>query len=353
MISIRGLVKAFGNTTAVSDLDLEVQRGEFLALLGPSGCGKTTTLRCIAGLESIDKGEIVVDGRTVATSSKSLAPEDRGIGMVFQSYALWPHMTVYQNVAFGLKLKGLSKAIVIERVAAILDLVGLSGLSDRGVSQISGGQQQRVSLARALVLEPKVLLFDEPLSNLDAVLRERMRFEIRHIQQRLGITSVYVTHDQQEAFVIADRILVMQSGKVIQNADPVEIYNQPKTRFVAEFVGLVNLFPGTVTIDSGGVGSVTLEAGLQLECKVTGHEVGQSVNLIIRPEEVVIFQGPEQGTNIFEALVVRSAFLGSYTDVYLQGQGMEIRAQSSPPRLWLPNQSVKVKLPPEKIILTK
>ncbi len=352
MVSIRGLVKRFSNVSAVAGIDLEVQRGEFVALLGPSGCGKTTTLRCVAGLEGIDEGEIIVDGHSVSTSSASIPPEKRGIGMVFQSYALWPHMTVFQNVAFGLKLKGMNKHEISERVNKILDLVGLSGLGDRGVSQLSGGQQQRVSLSRALVIEPKVLLFDEPLSNLDAVLRERMRFELRQVQQRLGITSIYVTHDQQEAFVIADRILLMHQGKIIQEGKPEEIYNRPRSKFVAEFVGLVNLFEGTVVTNHPTGINVQLATGLELQCDDRSFSPDQLVNLIIRPEEIIILEGPTREANVFKAKVKRLVFLGSYADAYLQVDGVELRAQVSPPRALSLEQEVNIRISPSKIILT-
>ncbi|MGD9360508.1 MAG: ABC transporter ATP-binding protein, partial [Desulfobacterales bacterium] len=214
-IEIQGLFKRFKNVVAINHIQLEVKKGEMLTLLGPSGCGKTTTLRCIAGLERPDEGDIIIDGKPML-SQGFVQPSKRGIGMVFQNYAVWPHMKVYNNVVYGLKLQRLSRQSIKEKAQTVLKLVGLDGLEDRYPAQLSGGQQQRVALARALVGNPKVLLLDEPLSNLDAKLREELRFEIKSLVRRMGITSVYVTHDQAEAMVISDRIAVMESGNVVQ-----------------------------------------------------------------------------------------------------------------------------------------
>lgn len=351
MVSICGLFKQFGNVFAVAGIDLQVQRGEFVALLGPSGCGKTTTLRCIAGLERIDGGEIIIDGKQVSTPSASLPPERRGIGMVFQSYAIWPHMTVRQNIAFGLKIKGFSKQEINEQVNAILDIVGLTGLGKRGVGQISGGQQQRVALARALVIEPKVLLFDEPLSNLDAQLRERMRFELRHLQQRLGITSIYVTHDQQEAMAIADRIVLMHSGKIVQAGTPQEIYYQPATRFAAEFVGIANLLLGTVVESNDSGTTVRLISGHNLYSEAKGFSKDQMVTLVIRPEEIIVLDKPSGGTNVLQLRVIRSALLGTHSDVYLKLDKVELRVQMMPARVWSQGKEVQVQIPSSRIIL--
>ena len=244
-----GLVKMFGTVTAVNDLSFEAKAGEFLTLLGPSGCGKTTTLRLVAGLERPDRGEIQVGGRLLssATSGLFVPPERRGMGMVFQSYAIWPHMTVFENVAFPLQELRVPRAEIRERVMTILGTVGLGELHARPAPMLSGGQQQRVALARALVSNPEVLLLDEPLSNLDARLREEMRFELREMQAKLGITSVFVTHDQAEAMTLSDRIVVMNAGRIEQEGSPQEVYQRPSTRFVMDFLGRANHLPARPT----------------------------------------------------------------------------------------------------------
>jgi iron(III) transport system ATP-binding protein len=241
-LTLTNVVKRFGHLTAVDHLNLDVQEGEFLTLLGPSGCGKSTTLRLIAGLERPNEGTIKLGDRIMSSGESRVftPPEKRGMGMVFQSYAVWPHMTVAQNVGFPLKLRRVPRAEQQERVSNALRMVGLEGLESRGATQLSGGQQQRVALARALVHNPSVLLLDEPLSNLDAKLREQMRLELRLLQRRLQITTIFVTHDQAEAMVLSDRIIVMNHGHVEQIGGPDEIYERPNTRFVMDFVGRVN-----------------------------------------------------------------------------------------------------------------
>src|SRR5262245_58127938 len=244
-----GLVKAFGPLIAVNTLSLEAKAGEFLTLLGPSGCGKTTTLRLIAGLERPDRGEIHLGDRLLSSATTGLfvPPERRGMGMVFQSYAIWPHMTVFENVAFPLRELRRPRTEIRERVMAILNTVGLGALADRPAPMLSGGQQQRVALARALVSNPQVLLLDEPLSNLDARLREEMRFELRDMQARLGITSIFVTHDQAEAMTLSDRIIVMHAGRVEQGGRPEDVHQRPRTRFVMDFLGRANQLPARLT----------------------------------------------------------------------------------------------------------
>ena len=243
-LALIGLGKNFGATPAVTDVSLSLRPGEFVSLLGPSGCGKTTTLRMIAGFMKPTTGRIEVNGQVVSSPASVVAPERRGMSMIFQSYAIWPNMTVGQNVAFGLKLRRISAAEVTERVNRILDTVQLRHLRDRYPAELSGGQQQRVALARAIVIEPEVLLLDEPLSNLDANLREEMRGEIRRLHDSFQITTVYVTHDQAEAMVTSDRIVVMNHGRIEQVDDPVSLYRQPRTRFVAGFIGRTNLLDG-------------------------------------------------------------------------------------------------------------
>ena len=244
-IEIQNLFKRFKEVVAINRIGFEVNQGEMLTLLGPSGCGKTTTLRCIAGLEKPDEGDIVIDGKPML-SQGFVPPSKRGIGMVFQNYAVWPHMKVFNNIVYGLKLKKVPRPEIQEKAHKVLELVGLEGLEDRYPSQLSGGQQQRVALARALVTNPKVLLLDEPLSNLDAKLREELRFEIKSLVRRMDITSVYVTHDQAEAMVISDRIAVMDSGNVVQLGKPKEIYEKPANKFVADFIGTTNFIAGEI-----------------------------------------------------------------------------------------------------------
>ena len=245
MLSLRGVAKSFGETAAVEDVDLEVAAGEFLTLLGPSGCGKSTLLRIIAGLVEADRGQVRLDGEEI----QDLPAHRRRTAMVFQSYALFPHMTVERNTAFGLVMRGLERSRIERRVAETLALVELDGLGGRYPRELSGGQQQRVALARALVTEPRVLLLDEPLSNLDAKLRDRLRIELRALQRRLGLTTVFVTHDQAEAMALSDRIAVMSKGRLIETGTPEEIYSRPQSRFAAEFVGIANLLSGTLSDD--------------------------------------------------------------------------------------------------------
>ena len=260
-IEVKDLVVRYGKVLAVRGVSLSVAAGEHLTLLGPSGCGKTTTLRAIAGLEKPESGEIRIDGAVVYSSSPrvQVPPEKRGLSMVFQSYAIWPHMTVFDNVAYGLRVRRVSDRELAEKVKWALELVQMGELGDRSASKLSGGQQQRVALARAFVFSPSVLLFDEPLSNLDAKLRAEMRIEIKELQRRLGITSVYVTHDLEEALAISDRIVVMKDGVVEQIGSPAEIYDLPRNAFVADFVGSANLIRGRHRPDLSREGSVVLE----------------------------------------------------------------------------------------------
>lgn len=349
-VSLRKLTKRYGDFTAVDGIDLDIADGEMLVLLGPSGCGKTTTLRCIAGLEDVSGGQILMGDRVVSQPGRSIAPEQRNIGMVFQSYAVWPHLTVFENVAFGLRRKRVSTADIGRRVNATLGVVGLSGSGERSVSKLSGGQQQRVALARAIVLEPQVLLFDEPLSNLDAKLRERMRFELRQLQQRLGITSIYVTHDQQEAMVIADRIALMHEGHIDQIGTPVDIYEQPASLFGAEFLGLANIWPGQV-IDDGNPLSVRTAGALELSTAGHGFRAGDFVHVMCRPEHVTILRDSIDRPNAFRAKVAQVVFLGNLADIYVEIGDLRLRGQFSPPQIWPTGMDVWVHLPPERLVL--
>ena len=285
-----GLVKTFGSVVAVNDLSFEAKAGEFLTLLGPSGCGKTTTLRLVAGLERPDRGEIQVGDRPLSSTESGLfvPPERRGMGMVFQSYAIWPHMTVFENVAFPLQELRVPRAEIRERVMAMLGTVGLGALHARPAPMLSGGQQQRVALARALVSNPQVLLLDEPLSNLDARLREEMRFELREMQARLGITSIFVTHDQAEAMTLSDRIVVMNAGRIEQEGTPEEVYQRPSTRFVMDFLGRANHLPARIAKgEDGGLMAEVDESGFRLPLAGSvSFSIGQEVLLAFRPEAV-------------------------------------------------------------------
>jgi iron(III) transport system ATP-binding protein len=309
-VSLKGLSRRYGDVAAVDDLSLEVKPGELVALLGPSGCGKTTTLRLVAGFLAPEAGEIWVGERCLSSPATVVPPERRRMAMIFQSYALWPHMTVAQNVAYGLRFKrGVAAADRDRRVAEMLRIVQLAGFEARYPGELSGGQQQRVAVARALVVEPEILLLDEPLSNLDANLREEMRFEIRRLHEAFGITTLYVTHDQAEAMVISDRIAVLERGRVAQVGTAVEIFLQPRTRFVAEFIGKTNLVEGVaVGPDNVALGPLRLRVGG--ERLVTGARVAVS----IRPHDIALGGVPPAGANSLDGTIERASFLGDTVD---------------------------------------
>ena len=293
---------------AVKDANLEIKPGSFVTLLGPSGCGKTTTLRMIAGFESPDEGEIYLGGEPI----NELTPNKRDTAMVFQSYALLPHYNIFDNVAYGLKLRKLDKAVIKEKVTNILKLVGLEGMEARMTNQLSGGQQQRVALARALVLEPGVLLFDEPLSNLDAKLRVSMRTEIRRIQQEAGITAIYVTHDQSEAMALSDQIIIMEKGVVAQIGTPQEIYYHPANEFVADFIGEANFLRGKLTEKKGNAGKAVIEGSTVEVAGVGNMEQGGKCTLVLRPESAVL---ADKGQ--LPCKVIVSCFMGSYQNYHV------------------------------------
>ena len=293
---------------AVHDTSLDIEPGSFVTLLGPSGCGKTTTLRMIAGFESPDEGEIYLGGEPI----NALTPNKRDTAMVFQSYALLPHYNIFDNVAYGLKLRKMDKETIKTKVTNILGLVGLEGMEARMTNQLSGGQQQRVALARALVLEPGVLLFDEPLSNLDAKLRVTMRTEIRRIQQEAGITAVYVTHDQSEAMAISDKIIIMEKGVVAQMGTPQEIYYHPKSEFVADFIGEANFLRGELITKNGKDGAARIN-GMKVDVKDIGNfSVGDPCTLALRPESAVIADKGQLPCD-----VILSCFMGSYQNYHV------------------------------------
>jgi iron(III) transport system ATP-binding protein len=322
MLDVSHLVREFANgqgrrVQAVRDVSFSVPRGEFFTLLGPSGCGKTTTLRAIAGLERPEGGEIVFAGTTLYSAAKRIMipGRRRNIGMVFQSYAIWPHMSVFENAAFPLRVAKKPEKEIAEKVARILAMVSLDGMEDRRATQLSGGQQQRLALARALVNAPQLLLLDEPLSNLDAKLRERMRFELKRLQRDLGLTTIFVTHDQNEALALSDKIAVMSAGEIVQIGTPREIYDRPRTQFVADFIGSTNLFEGIVLSVLDGRHVVRTAIGHVAAQATESFSEGTSVLVSIRPEQISLCDG---GGQAHEATVLGRVFLGERQDIELR-----------------------------------
>ncbi len=350
------ITKTFGPMVAVDHITFTAEAGKLLTLLGPSGCGKTTTLRLIAGLEELETGEISVGGRVLASADAKIftPPEKRGMGMVFQSYAVWPHMTVFENVSYPLKLRNVSKEVIKAKVKHALELIDLQGLEDRPGTLLSGGQQQRVALARALVFEPEILLLDEPLSNLDAKLREQMRIELKALQQRIGVTTIYVTHDQAEAMVLSDRIVVMNAGRVEQLGSPSQIYESPKTKFVVDFIGKVNYVPGKVleVVRSRCVVRTIQADGASFECKaIEGIGTGDSVLATIRPEDITLYQAaPQQGTNVWGCSVKTAAYYGDHVEYQLI-LGTQIIEASSPSLSLKPGDKAFVQIDADAIML--
>ncbi len=347
-ISIDGLTKRFGQVTAVNRASFTIEEGELFTLLGPSGCGKTTLLRLIAGFYTPDDGEIRFNDIVV----NDVAPDERGIGMVFQNYALWPHMTVAQNIGYGLKLRKVAGAELGARTDAILEKVKLGGLNARYPGQLSGGQQQRVALARALVLNPKILLLDEPLSNLDAKIRVQLRAEIRKLQKELGITTVYVTHDQEEALTLSDRIAVFNQGSACQIGPPKMLYEQPVNRFVADFIGVANLIEGTVSrVDPEHpalhVNTPLGELAVRYDAR---FRPGDACVLSIRPENALLDTEPRPGFNRLQGQISFAAYLGNAIRYDIDvGQGVQFKVDIRDPwhhRLRAPGSAVAVSFDP-------
>lgn len=321
---------------AVNDVSFHVKKGQFYTLLGPSGCGKTTTLRCVAGLERPDVGEIRVDGSPVSSSNNDVwvPPNRRSIGMVFQSYAIWPHMSVFENVAFPLRygVKRVPNSEIRPRVQKALDLVQLGHLADRAAPHLSGGQQQRLALARAFVMEPKVLLLDEPLSNLDAKLREEMRVELRHLVKSMGMTTIFVTHEQIEALTLSDVIAVMKDGKIAQEGSPLDIYQKPANAFVADFIGKSNLVPGTVTT-SGAAGSLRVDCALgSIACTSPAGATSGSIMLAIRPEHLELTPSGSTDENRLDGIIETAAFVGNMMDCTVKVGQQSFKVQLHPDR---------------------
>jgi putative spermidine/putrescine transport system ATP-binding protein len=316
------ITRRFGEHTAVDDLSFSVERGEFVSILGPSGCGKTTTLRMIAGFEPPDAGRILIDGRDVTT----IPPQKRDIGLVFQNYALFPHMTASQNVAFGLEMRGIDRAESARIVASTLELVRLGQLGGRYPNQLSGGQQQRVALARALAIRPRLLLLDEPLSNLDAKLRDEMRDEIRRIQRDVGITAIFVTHDQAEAFALADRVAVMDLGRLQQIADPVSIYEAPANATVSSFIGHANVFKGTIAAVDGQIIRLALPEGIELLCTGSSSK-GETCRAFVKHERVSLASQPsKQSNNCLPGRVISRTYLGGATSYSILSGSLTLKS---------------------------
>jgi len=351
-VEIKGLRKVYGTTVAVDGIDLKVTKGEFLTLLGPSGCGKTTTLRMVAGLIEPTAGEIWVGGKLLSAADHTVVPpEKRNMGMVFQSFAVWPHMKVFDNVAFPLQNQRLPRTVIRERVLEALGLVKMNGLENRYPANLSGGQQQRVALARALAIQPDILLFDEPLSNLDAKLREEMRFELKEIQHRIGVTSLYVTHDQAEAMAISERIVVMSAGRIRQIGKPDEIYDQPCDQFTAEFIGLANHLPGRLT----GESVVTLSGGQELELDVSSAATpGAEVLITIRPHNIGLAKavdGAGAARNRLTGVVDKVSYLGDRVDYRVLVGEHALRVQTQPGESHAEGATVCLELPASKLSL--
>jgi iron(III) transport system ATP-binding protein len=344
-VELRGLSKRFGSLTVVDDVNLRIDHGQLICLLGPSGCGKTTTLRLIAGFLEPSNGEIHVGNRVVSSPAKTVPPENRNMSMIFQSYALWPHMTVADNITYGLRLRKLDRDTITKKLATILATTKLEPLAQRYPGELSGGQQQRVALARALIVEPETLLLDEPLSNLDANLREEMRFEIRRLHDQYRYTTVYVTHDQSEAMTTADLIAVMNAGKIDQLGTPEDIYDRPQSEFVARFIGAANVIKG-IAKDENHVGF----AGTALRVVGAKLAAGQTAAVAIRQHDIALSKDTPQTTeNALPARVLRQVFLGASRDYLVETRdGTTLRVDTTPDNLVPEGTEVWLTLPPER-----
>ncbi len=358
VVEIHHLSKKFGTIEAVKNVDLDVKNGEFMILLGPSGCGKTTLLRCIAGLEQPDSGEIYLSGQLVSSEEKGIfwPAYKRNLGMVFQSYALWPHMTVFENVAYPLTVKKHPKKEKAEKVREVLSLMEIEQYETTNVTKLSGGQQQRVALARSIVMHPKIILLDEPLSNLDAKFRKQMRFELKKIQRKVGVTFIFVTHNQDEAMGLGDRIAVIESGVIQQIGPPIDIYKHPRSPFVAEFVGRKTMVRGRVTEAREGKVTLATERGLSVQACFSGHiEVGEQVEIVIAPASFEIYeQNPLlNDENVWPARVTNFQHLGDLAEVELDVLGHRMLAIMKPSLTLRENQDIFTHVDPKEIYLLK
>ena len=347
-ISFSNISKKYGDLTVTSIDSLKIEDGEIVCIVGPSGCGKTTTLRIIAGLIQQDEGDVFFGEEVV----NNLLPEHRNAAMVFQNYALFPHMTVFDNVAFGLTVRKKSKQDIAERVRSVLELVQLTEVGERLPDQLSGGQQQRIALARALAIEPDILLFDEPLSNLDAKLREYMRFELRQLLEKLNITTVYVTHDQTEAMVIGNRMIVMNAGKIVQDSTPLEIYHRPANRFVADFIGTASFVDGKVSTQPSGDGLVCLEDedGLMLWGHPVSVKIGDRVSACVRPEtiQIALSNSKDSGArNRLDAEVQNVTDLGEIRELHLKVGRWELRTRVTTTTKLVAGQTIAIDIDPK------
>ena len=345
-VILRGLTKRFGGETALDGVSLEVENGQLVCLLGPSGCGKTTALRLVAGFIEPTAGQILIGDKVVSSPGRTLPPEQRNVSMVFQTHALWPHMTVAENVAYGLLVRKLDRASIASKVSAILATTQLAAFAGRYPAELSGGQQQRVALARALVVEPDTLLLDEPLSSLDANLREEMRFEVRRLHDAYRTTSIYVTHDQGEAMTTADRIAVMNAGRIEQLGTPEEVYDRPRSEFVARFLGGSNILRGTA-LDATHVSF----AGIPIECCGAALAAGAQVAVCVRQHDIGISNHATRpaAANAVQCKVVRSVFLGGARDYLVEAaDGTQLRITAAPGERFGPGASVWLALPPER-----
>ncbi|HAJ32121.1 MAG TPA: polyamine ABC transporter ATP-binding protein [Candidatus Atribacteria bacterium] len=355
ILKVDGLNKNFGKVKAVQGITFEASEGKVLSLLGPSGCGKTTTLRCIAGFENPDQGEIYLDNRKITT----IPPEKRGIGMIFQNYALWPHMTVYENLAFSLQIRKVPKNEITKKVKKILNMVQLEGYENRYPRQMSGGQQQRIAMARALVFEPEIMLLDEPLSNLDAKLREEMRFQFTELQKSLGITAVYVTHDQAEALVISDKIVILDQGKIVQSGSPKEIYANPKNKFVAGFIAVTSFISGRIDSFTEEKKKVIVKTddGLVIHGFNNSFDIGQKVSVAMRMNVIKFIQDENKSdknrVNIFKGKIIQSSYLGNIIDYKIKVGNWEVRTNSDAKYNFKVGEEVTFYLSPEDIIVTR